>query len=170
MEFKNGDTVIYGIHGVCTVLGIEAKEFMGKQSDYYVLAPTSDTRSTVFVPTDNELLVSKIKRIMKPSEIYGLIRQMQTEENIWIESDAERKRKYAEILKSGDRVALVRLIKTLYLHREKQSEAKKKLHASDESFLRDAEKLLYEEFAHVLNITNDQVLPFIMRQIEIEER
>ena len=111
MDFKKGDTVIYGIHGVCTVVGIEAKKFMGKRSDYYVLAPTSDTRSTVFVPTDNELPVSKIKRIMKPSEIYELIRQMPTEENIWIESDAERKRRYAEILKSGDRLALVRLIK-----------------------------------------------------------
>lgn len=47
---------------------------------------------------------------------------------------------------------------------------KKRLHISDESFLKDAEKLLYEEFAHVLNITKDQVLPFIMRQIEIEEK
>lgn len=170
MEFSKGDTVVYGIHGVCSVVGIEKKEFMGKKSDYYVLAPTYDNRSTVFVPMENEQLVCKMKRIMQASEIYELIKQMPIEENIWIESDAERKRRYSEILKSGDRHALVRLIKTLYLHREKQSESKKKLHVSDEAFLRDAEKLLYEEFAHVLNITKEQVLPFIMRQIEIEEK
>ena len=170
MVYSVGDKVTYGIHGVCVICEIEKKEFMGKFSDYYVLRPVYDERSTVFVPTDNETLVSKMSRIMTAREIYDLIKLMPSEDNIWIESSTDRKKKYAEILKSGDRHALVRLIKTLYLHREKQKEAKKKLHISDESFLRDAEKLLYEEFAHVLNITKDQVLPFIMRQIEIEEK
>ena len=36
---------------------------------------------------------------------------------------------------------------------------------SDERFLKDAERLLYDEFALVLRIKPDQVLPFILKQI-----
>ena len=36
--------------------------------------------------------------------------------------------------------------------------------------MKEAEKMLYEEFAYVLNIRQDQVLPFILEQIQIEEK
>ena len=36
--------------------------------------------------------------------------------------------------------------------------------------MKDAEKLLYDEFAHVLSISPEQVLPFIMEQVELEEK
>ena len=32
--------------------------------------------------------------------------------------------------------------------------------------MKDAERILYEEFAYVLHIERDQVLPFITEQIE----
>lgn len=43
----------------------------------------------------------------------------------------------------------------------------KKLYKNDEKVMKEAEKMLYEEFAHVLDIRPDQVLPFIMQQIEV---
>ena len=169
-SFEIGNTVTYGIHGVCVIDAIEEKEFMGKKADYYVLTPVNDTRFSVYVPCDSETLLARMKKVLSVKEIYELIRLMPTEEDIWIENSQERKKKYAQILASGDRQELVRLIKTLYERRENQKECKKKLHISDESFLRDAEKLLYDEFAHVLKITKEQVLPFICEQIEISEK
>ena len=44
------------------------------------------------------------------------------------------------------------------------------MHVADERFLNEAEKLLHEEFAHVLHIKREQVLSFIFEQIKIEER
>ena len=38
---------------------------------------------------------------------------------------------------------------------------------ADEKVMKEAEKMLYEEFAHVLDIRPSQVLPFIMQQIEV---
>lgn len=165
-----GSTVVYGIHGVCNVSAIEKKEFLGKFFDYYVLIPVYDTRSTVYVPCENEALVSKIKRIMSAEEIYELIKTMPKEENIWVERETERKKRYAEILRNGDRREIVGMIKALWNRREQQRQNKKKLRISDENFMRDAEKLLYEEFAYVLNITKEQVLPFICKQIEVTEK
>lgn len=118
MFYSIGDTVTYGIHGVCRITKIENKEFMGVSNNYYVLEPIYDPRSTVFVPTENDVLMAKMKRIMSASEIYELINQMPNEADIWIDNDTDRKRRYSEIIKSGDRYALVRLIKTLYIHKE----------------------------------------------------
>jgi CarD family transcriptional regulator len=33
---------------------------------------------------------------------------------------------------------------------------------SDEQFMRDAEKILYDEFAYVLGIKREDILPFIL--------
>jgi len=168
--FSKGDTVIYGIHGICKITDVQIKEFMGEKAEYFVLNPVYDERATVFVPCQNESLTSKMKRIMSPAEIHDMIRAMPDEKQMWIENEQERKKSYSDILKNGDRKALIGLIKTLYLHKEKQGASGKKLHISDENFLRDAEKILYEEFAHVLQIKRDQVLPFICEQIEISEK
>jgi len=169
-KFDIGSTVTYGIHGVCVIESIEKKEFMGEKANYYVLKPLNDTRSTVYVPCQNGTLIEKMQKVLSKSEIYELIRSMPSEEDIWIENAVERKRRYSEILVSGDRQALIRVIKTLYERRKRQTESKKKLHISDEKLLSDAEKILYEEFAHVLSIKKDQVLPFICEQIEIQEK
>ena len=95
---------------------------------------------------------------------------MPDEELPWIENDIERRERCREIIQVGDRRELVGLIKGLYLHGERQRERGRKLHAADERFLRDAEKILYEEFAHVLQIKRDEVLPFIMEQIDVKSR
>ena len=41
----------------------------------------------------------------------------------------------------------------------------RKLRSADEHFLKDAETALYEEFAYVLNIPKEQVLPYIQQHI-----
>ena len=61
---------------------------------------------------------------------------------------------------------MIRLIKTLYEHRESLVDSGHKMHAADENFLKDAESVLYEEFAYVLKIHLDEVLPFIQSEIE----
>lgn len=41
---------------------------------------------------------------------------------------------------------------------------------SDEHFFKEAERILYEEFALVLKIRPEQVLPFILEQIGIDAK
>ena len=86
-------------------------------------------------------------------------------EPYWIGDENERKVRYKEILARGDR-SLIRLIKALYLHGQKLEAEGKKLHIADSHFLKDAEKALYDEFAHVLELQRGEVLPFIVSRIE----
>ena len=43
------------------------------------------------------------------------------------------------------------------------------MHVVDERFFKEAEKILYEEFAFVLNIKIEEVLPFIKDRLGIED-
>lgn len=165
-----GDKVLYGVHGVCNVQGLEEKKIGGKILEYYVLKPLYDHGSTVYVPKSNELLVSKMKRILSADEIFDTIQTIPDEKLIQFENESDRHRVFNEILNSGDRIQLIRLIKTLYHRQQKRIEQKKNLLMSDEKCMKDAERILYEEFAYVLKIERNQVLPFITQQIDIERK
>ncbi len=168
--YQVNDTVLYGTHGICRISDIIVKKIDKSNIQYYVLVPVYQNTTTLFVPVENQKLVSKMRRILSPSEIYTIIRSLPKEDLIWIDDDTQRYETYHAILQSGDRTQLVQLIKTLYLHQQERREQKKKLHSADEKFMKEAEHLLYEEFAYVLNIKREQVVPFITEQIEIEEK
>ena len=103
---------------------------------------------------------------MTINEVYSLINTMPHTESIWIEDINLRKEKYTKILKSGDNKQLVKLIRTLYLEKVEV----KKLYVNDEKIMTDAEKLLHEEFALVLDIKVDEVLPFILGKLEVLQK
>ena len=84
MHNKN-DIVLYGNQGVCKVFDIVKKEMANEVNEYYVLKPVNDVHSTVYVPTQNEKLTSKMKKILSVEEIYDLINDMPNEKEIWID-------------------------------------------------------------------------------------
>lgn len=163
--FKVNDTVLYRAHGVCKVIDISKKKFSSDLMEYYVLKPVYDEKMIVYVPVLNVIDTEIMRTVLSISQIEHVIYTMPDEEQIWIENDIVRKEKYTQILKKGDRVELVKLIKTLYLHQQSLKEKGKKLHSTDENYFKEAEKLLYEEFAYVLNIQREEVLPFILKQV-----
>jgi CarD family transcriptional regulator len=170
MMLNINETIVYGMDGVCKVVGKTRKKVKGKASDYYILKPVYSENSTIFIPVNNEKTAAKVHQILSVEEIHALIREMPNEDTLWIQDEAKRKEEYRKILAGSDRMQLARLIRTLYLHeRERKSEGKK-LHAVDERCMKEAEKMLYEEFAHVLDIDPDQVLPFILSQIDVKEK
>lgn len=168
--YSVGETVLYGSQGVCKIVGTDEKKIGGSKVKYFVLKPVYDENSTLFVPLSNNDLMSKMRSVLSAEEIYEMIKAMPDEDTIWIDDENERKQKYQQIISQADRKKLVQLIKTLYLHKISQQEKGRKLHQCDEIILKQAEKLLYDEFALVLKIKPDEVLPLIMQQIEVEKK
>jgi CarD family transcriptional regulator len=165
--FSVGDSFIYGGHGICELMEIREMSIDDETRPYYVLKPVfGNGFTTLYVPVGNENLKAKMKRLLSTDEIHGFIGGMPGEDSIWIENKRKRKEFYKEILSNGDRVSLVGLIKAVFLHRQKLNAAGRKLYVSDEQFMRDAEKMLYDEFAYVLGIRQEDVLPFILTQLE----
>ncbi len=166
--FNVNDKILYGTHGICKIVDITEQKFNGSTNKYYILQPLHNASSTIYVPLDNEKLLARMRRILSEEEIYELIKAMPDKETSWIENKNERNERFRSILSSGDRSEIIKLIKVIYQHKEELKAIGKKLHASDEQFFREAEKVIYDEFALVLNIRYDQVLPFIVDQISLQ--
>lgn len=165
MEYQIGDTVVYGIHGVCRITELKKDN----EQEYYILKPIYDEKATIFVPKGNSKLEGKMRRILSKEEIYQLIHEAPEATADWIQNENARKEYYKTILTRGERKELMRLIKMLYLHQKEQAQRGKKLYKIDEKFMKEAEKMLHEEFAHVLHIEPAQVGIFIMNEIELKE-
>lgn len=165
--FKVNDAVFYGIHGVCTVEGICEKEFCGAVNSYYTLKPVYTNRSTVFVPVERADKGNVIRKVISKDTALEIISKIPHLESKWIIDDAERKKIFAEILKSGSVFDIASLIKTLYECKLELAKTNKKIHASDERVLAEAEKNLHEEFAFVLDIPRENVLTFIKEHLGI---
>ena len=164
--FNIGDTVIYATQGICKIEEKIQKELKGKMTEYFVLRPIYEKSSTIFLPLENATLMSRLRSILSKDEIINIIKTIPSKETIWIENENLRKTKYGEIIVRGEPTELIQLIKTLFLHEKKQKERGRKFHLTDEAFLKDAEKILYDEFAYVLNIKKDEVVPFISEQLK----
>ncbi len=161
-----GETVLYGTDGVCKVAEICKMKVGGKREEYYVLKPIHREGATVFVPLGNEALLSKMRPVLSREEILAILESVSREETVWIEDHAERKIEFQKILLGGDRRELLRMIRSIYLHRQSLQERNKRLRIGDEQMLRDAEKLLNDEFALVLDISQQQVPEFIRTHVE----
>jgi RNA polymerase-interacting CarD/CdnL/TRCF family regulator len=59
----------------------------------------------------------------------------------------------------------VKLIRTLYLEKERKKGTGKRLNSTDVKIMTAAEKLLHEEFAVVLGIEPKDVVPHILAQL-----
>lgn len=145
---------------------ITHRDFGGQMQDYYVLKPVFGDQSTIFVPVKNEALTKKMRRVMTVEEINRIIEAMPFEDTEWIENENERKERFRGALTQGDPMDLVRIIKSLYEHQQVQQQHGRKLRASDERFFHDAEKMLYDEFALVLKIEPEEVLPLIIEKMQ----
>jgi len=156
-----GETLVYGSSGVCRVDDICVRECGNSKREYYVLQPVYDDRSTVYVPTDSEKLISHVKPLLSREEVEEMIASMPEEGFEWIANDKERAETFRVLLEEGTRNDLVKLLRTLYLHKSELAERGKKLRSSDEAIMQRAQRLLYGELAWVLGIKPSEVSDFI---------
>lgn len=164
--FNVGDTIVYGNQGVFRIDGITSQNIGGITADYFMLRSSFDNRTTIYVPCGNEKLLSKMRNVLTADEINELITNLPEQDDIWVENEAHRKEEYKEIIASGDRLMMLKLIRTLHNHRLNCQQNGRKMHQSDERLFKEAERLIYDEFALVLGIDKKDVVSYIVKKLE----
>ena len=161
--YQIGDIVVYGTEGIAEI-GEEIEwEFDGQKLKYLVLHPLEKKTETVYVPVGNEKAMRKLRSILSEEEAETLIDALPQERPDWIKNDRERQKVYRDTLLFGSSREVLAMARALYLHQVEQLARGKKLHASDERFMRDAEKMIFGELAYVLGITQEEVLQRLVR-------
>lgn len=167
MSYSIGDTILYGADGVCRITEISERKIGNDTLTYYILKPIYDEKSTIYVPTQNQTLLGKMKRILSEDEIYSAIESAKNCDDEWEENDIIRKELFRKTLDNANITDVIRLVRTLYLRMEKQLASGKRLRVSDEHTLKDCEKILFDELSLVLKIKRNQVQSFLKDKLGI---
>lgn len=164
---KKGDSVVYGTNGICTIEEISEMSFIAgaSKSIYYTLNPVNNNGSAIYVPADNEKLMSKMRKLMTKDDIDELLTGMRDKELAWESDRRFRTENFHEILVQGVTEDLLLMIRCIYLKKHELLADGKKLNVTDNNTLKAAEKLVQEEFACVLGINHDEVGDYIRKLI-----
>lgn len=163
--YQTGDRVVYGIHGVCVVADQEQRKVDGKLVTYLVLEPVGQEGSRFLVPTHNALAMAKLSPMLTKEELEALLESEKVREDGWIADENRRKQLYRELIGSGDRGKLIHQVWILYRHKKNLAATGKRCHLCDDNFLRDAERLLVNEMAIVLETDPDSAKAYLREKL-----
>lgn len=163
--YLKGEYVVKANTGVCIIEDILRRRLNenSDEKEYYCLAPIADSRAKVFVPVESDR--SKLRRAMDEREAMALIHDIPNIESKWIENDKTREQEYKNAMHSNDPVALVGIIKNLYIRNQERAAKGKKVTAVDDRYFKMAENALYSEIAHALKKNKEDMKQLIMDSI-----
>lgn len=164
--YQVGELVVYGMHGVCRVVSQEERLVDKKRLNYLALEPVGHGDSRFLVPTQNASAMAKLQPVLSKEELEAMITSEDVKTGEWIRDENQRKQTYRELIGSGDRKRLMRMVHTLYRHKANQITLGKKNHLCDENFLHDAEKLLIGEISIVLRLEPEQARAYIHKNLK----
>lgn len=161
--FDIGEYVAYGANGMCSIEDIRPMRLSQSVEEmmYYILRPESNPKSTIFVPVNNQKLVSKMRELLTKDEINTMLTQMKGRSLEWEKDIRFRTESFHEILNRGVNQDLILMIRCLHRKRQELIQVGKKLPTRDSNTLKTAERLVEEEFSHVLHIKCEEVSAYI---------
>lgn len=164
--FAIGEYVMCGNKGVCVVEQITKLDISGvdKEREYYILKPLYLSGSTVYVPVDSSK--EAMRRVLSREEAQKLIERIPQIPPIDITNEKLSEQTYRECMKSGSCEEWVRIIKTIYLRKQKRLQAGRKVTAVDAKYFQLAEERLYGELAVALEMSRDAVGTYIAGEID----
>ncbi len=164
--FNKGEYVVCGNKGVCIVEDVTTLNITGvdKEREYYILKPVYTSGSTVYVPVDSTK--ESIRKVLEREEANKLISGIPNIPLITIANDKLLEQEYRGCMKSNNCEEWVKIIKTIYLRKQKRLEAGRKVTAVDAKYFRIAEDNLYGELAISLDMPREDVESYITSEME----
>ena len=157
-DFKIGDVLMYGSTGLVKIIDKRREDAFGTERDYYILREIgSFSESQIFVPTDNEKLVSNMRSLISASEARELLSREERTDIEWNKDNRIRSEKFRKIIDSGDREMQLSLISLINKVREARIKEGKKSFLLDENALEKAKRLITCEFSFVLGCEPEEI-------------
>jgi CarD family transcriptional regulator len=153
--YKIGELVVYSEHGVCKIDNISEKTYGGKTRTYYELHPIDNVDLIINIPVDNKKVV--IEKVLEEDEAKQIIQSFVEPGLDWISDVKQRNKEYQNLVKTGDRVNISRLVNTLIRKKHEVALDKKQLGEQDKRLLTKAKHLLFEELAVSLNKSYEEI-------------
>ena len=163
--YQSGTYVIYGIQGVCRVVGTEVQRVNRKRTEFLVLEPLAKTESRFYLPLQNAAAMEKLKPVMSRDELVNLLVSPDIRQGNWISEENRRKQYYRELVTGYDRMALLQMLSSLYRYKDEQLAFGRKFHQCDDNFMRDAERILSVAVALTMELTVEEARHYLKEKI-----
>ena len=165
--YQVGNTVMHPSEGICAVEDIRKMRFGAQEREYYVLRPRMENgSSTVYLPVERGNAV--LRKLLSREDVLTMIRESGQYAGLWIDDSRLRKERFTEILHEGNYAKLIQMIRELHEHNARRLAEGKRLPATDEHLLADAQRLLHQEFSYVLGMSQEATVTFILRELGIK--
>lgn len=154
--YNLNDIVMHLNMGICEITEISTQKISGISNKFYKLKPLYENLNTViYVPVNN--CNKFIRYPLSKEQINNILSGVKTNNENWIENNFTRKSAFFEIIKSGDTLQIINMICELYSQKSKAEKKGKRLHIIDERFLKEAQKLINQEFAYALEVDIEEI-------------
>jgi len=164
--FEPGSYVSYRQNGICKIVDVTTQKFDRTPKTYYILQSVYGDTTQIFVPADTPDLGEHMRPVLTREEIDAIIKKSEETDLAWYDDSRERHEFLTQVMAAGDLVQILQVARQLSLHRQKVEAAGRKFYAIDENILNRALKVISENFAFALNLSKDDVIPYILNTIK----
>lgn len=159
--YKKDDLIVYGSNGICRVIEAEMQEFtwMDKPKLYYTLQPLYKGLK-IYAPADTRTLM---RQAITKSQAQSLIDMIPLIKETLADEDkeVEIERQCKDLYNGFDCVDLLKTIGVLFVKNAKAADRGKRLSQEEQRLMESSETLLYGELAAALEISREEVKPYI---------
>ena len=108
--FNIGDLIVYSAHGICRIVDIQEKTYLGVTKKYYILHPLDDDNLKISIPVDSKKVV--MLELLDKDEAQEILESFKLPGVEWIEADNQRYDTYLNMVKEGNRKEIARIANT----------------------------------------------------------
>lgn len=163
--FQKGDKLRYGQAGLCTVRDVTKMTLSGTEQEYYVLSSCYKESSVVYVPVASSVLTAKLQPALTRDEAEAMLAEVAATAPLWNRDFRRRSDEARRALASLDRRETLFLMRNIYCHKKVESEEGRRVHTTDDYFLKDAEESVVAEFAQALGLSHAEALAHLRTEL-----
>ena len=154
MRFEIGDKIVYPNHGAGTIIGIETKEILGEEKQYYIMElPIGDMRVMIPIDKIDEIGVRGIIDEEEADQILALLKGDQSKMS---QNWNRRYRANMEKLKTGDIYEVGGVVRDLTIRDEEKG-----LSTGEKKMLSNARQILISELVLAKDMDEEEVIDII---------
>lgn len=154
MRFEIGDKIVYPNHGAGTIIGIETKEILGEEKQYYIMElPIGDMR--VMIPIDKIDEIG-VRGIIDEEEADQILALLKGDKSKMSQNWNRRYRANMEKLKTGDIYEVGGVVRDLTIRDEEKG-----LSTGEKKMLSNARQILISELVLAKDMDEEEVINII---------
>ncbi|MEH7177602.1 CarD family transcriptional regulator [Neobacillus vireti] len=166
-KFNIEDLIIYSSLGICRIIDICEQTYNGITKNFYVIQPVEDKNLTIHNPVDNDKVV--MLGMINRDDALKILDSFKEKGFRWIEKGHDRTKEYTEIVKTGNRKEISRIVNTLMRKKFEADWNGRKIGDLDRRLLNSTQNILFKELAISLNTSFEAIFETTTRYIQVKQ-